>query len=214
MHKYTDWFIFAEPDQEVMSKAARTKQYIIEKAAPVFNKQGYAGTSMSDLVKITGLTKGAIYGNFLNKDELAVSVFSYHFRKISTNLGRATRAQQKAVDKLLAIVDYYRRDYLSESFEGGCPVLNTSVEADDNHPELRKQVKMVVHYWKRSLEAIIRTGQEQQEINPGADASRYATLIIALIEGGIMMSRIGDEGTLFHTALDHIEWLVRNELKL
>ena len=45
-------------------KSAFTKQYIIETVAPVFIKYGYAGTSLSDITKATGLTKGAIYGNF------------------------------------------------------------------------------------------------------------------------------------------------------
>ncbi|MBL7756118.1 MAG: TetR family transcriptional regulator, partial [Chitinophagaceae bacterium] len=47
-------------------KAERTRQHIIEKAAPFFNKKGYADTSLSDITAATGLTKGAIYGNFEN----------------------------------------------------------------------------------------------------------------------------------------------------
>ncbi len=49
------------------TKSDRTKQFILEKVAPVFNKNGYFGTSMSDITEATGLTKGAIYGNFKNK---------------------------------------------------------------------------------------------------------------------------------------------------
>ncbi len=51
-----------------LSKSEKTKAFIIEKAAPVFNTKGYAGTSLSDLTAATGLTKGAIYGHFENKD--------------------------------------------------------------------------------------------------------------------------------------------------
>ena len=57
------------------SKSSRTKQFIIEKTAPVFNAKGYAGTSINDLMIATGLTKGNIYGNFENKDEVALAAF-------------------------------------------------------------------------------------------------------------------------------------------
>lgn len=51
-------------DPTAHRKSERTRQFIIEKVAPIFNRKGYAGTSLSDLTEATGLTKGAIYGNF------------------------------------------------------------------------------------------------------------------------------------------------------
>ena len=65
-----------------MTKASRTRQFIISKTAPVFNTQGYAGTSLIDLTKATGLSKGALYGNFSNKEEIAMSVFQHSMEKV------------------------------------------------------------------------------------------------------------------------------------
>ena len=67
-----------------MSKAERTRQFIIEKTAPIFNEKGYAGTSINDLTEATGLTKGSIYGNFENKDEVALAAFDYNFERVIT----------------------------------------------------------------------------------------------------------------------------------
>jgi len=61
-----------------MSKAEKTKQFIIEKTAPVFNTKGYTSTSLSDITKSTGLTKGSIYGNFENKEEVALEAYRYN----------------------------------------------------------------------------------------------------------------------------------------
>ena len=63
-----------------MSKAEKTRAFIIEKSAPVFNIKGYAGTSLNDLMLATGLTKGSIYGNFKDKDDVALSVYRYSVR--------------------------------------------------------------------------------------------------------------------------------------
>ena len=49
----------------MLTKAEQTTQFIIEKVAPLFNQKGYAATSMSDITRVTGLTKGAIYGDYL-----------------------------------------------------------------------------------------------------------------------------------------------------
>src|ERR1700722_8888899 len=80
------YFCVVKEDKNI-SKAERTRQFIIEKTAPIFNKKGYAGTSLSDITAATGLTKGSIYGNFADKDEVALAAFDYNIGK----LGALTR---------------------------------------------------------------------------------------------------------------------------
>jgi TetR/AcrR family transcriptional repressor of nem operon len=60
-----------------MTKAERTRQFIIEKAAPIFNQKGVAGTSMSDIMEATKLAKGGLYGNFESKEEICVEAYKY-----------------------------------------------------------------------------------------------------------------------------------------
>jgi AcrR family transcriptional regulator len=65
-----------------MSKAQETKMRIIEQAAALFNQQGYAGSSMSDLMRVTGLQKGGIYNHFRSKDELALEAFDFAVNRV------------------------------------------------------------------------------------------------------------------------------------
>ena len=65
-----------------MGKAEETRRFIIEKVAPIFNMHGYEGTSLSQLIEAIGLTKGALYGNFKNKDEIALAALEYNISKI------------------------------------------------------------------------------------------------------------------------------------
>ena len=64
-----------------MNKAEKTKSFIIEKTATLFNTKGFAGTSLNDITEATGLTKGSVYGNFKNKDEVALAVFEFNTKK-------------------------------------------------------------------------------------------------------------------------------------
>ena len=70
----------------MLTKSEHTIHFILETVAPIFNKHGYAATSMSDLTSATGLTKGAIYGNFENKEQLAIAVFQFSVRRILKDL--------------------------------------------------------------------------------------------------------------------------------
>lgn len=60
-----------------MSKAEETKEKIIKQAAQLFNQYGYAGSSMSDIMRATRLQKGGIYNHFQSKQELALAAFDF-----------------------------------------------------------------------------------------------------------------------------------------
>ena len=81
----------------ITTKAERTSQFILETVSPIFNKNGYSGTSMSDLTKATKLTKGALYGNFKTKEALALEAFNFNVKFI--------------IDKLRSIFKRYRISY-------------------------------------------------------------------------------------------------------
>ena len=134
-----------------MTKSEKTKQYIIEKTAPLFNTRGYAGTSMNDMVAATGLTKGSIYGNFKNKDEVACAAFDSNFSRIQNLIGSELEKHRTYKGKLLAYTKVYE-NFLKDPFPiGGCPILNTATESDDTHPELKKKAGTALTSWKNSI---------------------------------------------------------------
>lgn len=195
------------------TKSERTRQYIIEKAAPLFNKKGYADTSMMDIAAVTGFTKGAIYGNFENKDELAICVFEHNLAFIQGGLRTATRQHTNAIDKLFAMTNYYRSAFEQVAAKGGCAILNAAIEADDNMPALKLKVKASILAWKREICKTIELGKTQKCISMSVLPEKYAVLFIALIEGGIMLAKIMDEPSPILQTLDKIDDLIKNELK-
>ena len=74
----------------MITKSEKTKAHILEKVRPIFNKNGYFGTSLSDITKATGLTKGAIYGNFKNKEDLALASFNYNINFVLSKIRTVT----------------------------------------------------------------------------------------------------------------------------
>lgn len=175
---------------ETPNKSERTRQFIIEKTAPIFNTKGYAGTSISDITAATKLTKGSIYGNFKNKDEVAISVFKFNLHKLQLKIAKEQSSKKTAKEKLLCFPELYLH-FLSEKFPvGGCPIMNTAIEADDTHPQLKEIAKKAILAWNDNLIYLINKGKEQNEFKTTTIAEEKALLIIALIEGTVMLIKL------------------------
>lgn len=177
-----------------MTRAEGTRLHIIESAIHLFNTKGYQATSLSDITKATGMTKGAIYGNFVNKDELAVASFEHASSIVISRLRERIRKAPDAPSKLKAIL-LYHQDYLDKPpFAGGCPIINTSVEADDDHPLLRKKTEAVIRMIKDSLIKIINRGIAEGQISHTVNAELFATTFYATITGAIIIARTEENG--------------------
>jgi len=173
-----------------MNKAEKTRNFIVEKTAPIFNMKGYAGTSLNDITAATGLTKGSIYGNFANKDEVALAAFDYNLKNVASKIEAEMSRQNTAKDKLLVYIDIYQKFMNGSVSEGGCPILNTAIDADDTHPALREKVMKAVLNWKSRIVQIVEAGILVNEIDPGHNPEQIALTVIAMVEGGIMISRL------------------------
>lgn len=196
-----------------MRNPEHTKQLIIEKALPIFNTKGYNAASLSDITSATGITKGAIYGNFKNKDEVASAAFDRGVEIVLSQITERVRKEKDAPSKLRSIVDYYG-DYVNNPpIPGGCPVLNSSIEADDNLPFLRSKVIRTISHIKDSLVKIINRGIREKQIKEHVDADEFAVTFYATIEGAISLSRIEGDGRSYrfvknfmHNQIDSISF--------
>lgn len=199
--------------QTMLSKAERTRQFIIEQAAPIFNRKGFAGTSMSDILQATGLAKGGLYGNFDSKEEIAREAFKYSFGKSYNAIVKAVTKKHSPLDKLIAVCDYHK-DYTKKSpVEGGCPILNFSTEVDDTMPRLKKDVKLAVERMLDDLYRIIEKGKRLGEIRKDINSERYAAVIYGLIEGGIFMAQALDDNRKLNQSLEYLKGMIVADLK-
>ncbi|CAA7196921.1 TetR/AcrR family transcriptional regulator [Chryseobacterium potabilaquae] len=198
-----------------MSKAEKTKQFIIEKTASLFNTKGYTSTSLSDIAEATGLTKGSIYGNFENKEEVALEVYKYNAGLLKKSMSRSFGNEfSTTMDKLHAFVSFYRKNWHSVFLNGGCPLMNAATEADDTLPDLKYQVKKSFEEWIFKITNAIIEGQQNKEIRKDIDAEEYASLFIMLIEGGILLSKTTGDEKFLYQALDKTLHIIDHELQI
>lgn len=195
-----------------MSKAEKTRQFIIETTAPLFNKKGYENTSLSDVQEATKLTKGAIYGNFSDKNELAVAAFEYNCLVSFTRVKSLMDAQSAARDALKAYGNFYADNWVRLSERGGCSMQNAAVEADDHLDFLKAGVRKSMKRVMKNLQQVIEKGQANKEFKKNISAPEYAALIFSVIEGNILLSKTMNDVKYLRLAADRISFIVDNEL--
>lgn len=171
-----------------MVRNEKTRQFIIEKTAPIFNKKGYVGTYLSDLTEATGLTKGSIYGNFKDKNEVALEAFRYNYRFQTDTLLDNIEKKENAIDKLVVFMDFYKASYKAIFKNGGCAILNTAVDADNGNETLRTEVIRKIQDWHHLLVSILNEGIQKKEIK-SIPADEYAYNMIATVEGTILIAK-------------------------
>lgn len=177
-----------------LRKGEVTRRLILERAAPVFNKRGYAGTSMSEIVEATGLEKGGIYNHFGSKDELALESFGY---SISLMVDSFVTAQEGKVglDRLLGIIEAFGEWADDPLIAGGCPIMNTAIESDDTHPALAGRARDAMESWHRLIGSIVKDAKARDEIDPDVDPYQLASLVTSTLEGSLMLSKLFHDPT-------------------
>lgn len=173
----------------IMTKAERTRQFIIEKAAPIINRKGMAGTSISDIMEATKLAKGGVYGNFENKDEICAEAFDYLLGIVGSAIQAKLAGKTSAKEKFFALLDYYKNGLLKEDHYG-CPLLNFGTEADDTNPLIKEKVSKAITDSQARIAKLLRTGIEAGEFKPDLDATQFAAKAFSMIEGAILVCRV------------------------
>ena len=194
------------------TKAELTAEHIIRTVAPIFNKHGYSGTSMSDLTKATGLTKGAIYGNFTNKEELAFIAFKYNVDRVVNQISQELSAIESPLNQLYGLTNFYRR-YRSYTIEvGGCPIINIGVDANHDSPILLAKVQEVISKLQYLITKMIKKGIEAGEIKKDVDAEKYGRLIYTVIEGAVFMTVTMNNDSYMNEMMNHIDGVIKSDL--
>ena len=194
-------------------KGQQTKDHFIKTSAHLFNTKGYAGTSISDILSDAGYSKGALYRVFKDKDELAVEAFKYNLGIMKSLLRNEVRGSNNDIDRIFAVPRFYASINETKSFlEGGCPVLNTSIEADDTHPRLKKLARKAFDEMASLIESAIAMAQNNKTVKGSVNAKELSRFMVATIEGSIAMMQSMENDEVIKTNMKYLENTVKSIL--
>lgn len=188
----------------MLTKAEKTRQFILEKAAPLFNEKGISGVNIDDVLASTKLTKGCLYGHFESKEDLSLHVVDLLLTKTKEQLLIAVSKGKTAKAKILAYLDYYK-DPLNMMIRGGCPLMNMAVEADDNYPAIKEKIAEVFRTGQEQFAAVIKYGVDNGEFSDKIDPSLIAFKFVAAVEGAVVMCRVMNTAKPMHALIKSLK---------
>jgi AcrR family transcriptional regulator len=193
-----------------MSKGEQTRERILALSAHLFNRQGYFGASLADIMRETGLEKGGIYNHFSSKEQLALESFDYAYGLVQQRVRQALAGKFNAIERLMAIITVFQGIVDDPPVAGGCPILNTAIEADDANEALRDRARAAMDSWRTTIHRIVNKGIERQEIRPTVNADEIASILIVTLEGAIMLSNLYKDPIHMHRAVNHMVLYIEN----
>ncbi len=212
-HAVYSFFIFVENSYTMTTKAERTTAFIIETVAPVFNKHGYVGTSMSDLTEATGLTKGALYGNFENKEALALAAFEHSINKLFIAIDERLNIEGNSLEKLFSLTKFYSNYGIFTQEMGGCPVLKVGIDTQHSNKQLASAAGESIKTIEGKIAVVLENGVNNGELRLPVTPLQFAKQFYTMLQGAVAMSTItGDRKYLMNTVA-YLEVLVKKELK-
>lgn len=194
------------------TKAERTTQYIIETVAPIFNKHGYVGTSMSHLTEATGLTKGAIYGNFENKEALALDAFQFNRKLLLNKVDELLNVDGNSLDKIYSLINFYRQYDVFTMQMGGCPILNIGVDAQHNNSILVAANKETIKEIEGKIALVIENGVNADEMKIPVPPLQFAKQLYTILQGAVAMATMTRDRKYLVNTMAYLELLVKKEI--
>jgi len=171
-----------------MGKTLKTRDRLIESARYLFWERGFAGTSMADLLSHAGVNSGSFYHFFESKEALLRAVLETYVVALRPMVVDPAYAQtEEPVGRIFAILAGYRERILTTQCRYGCPIGRLALEID---PENRPAHKLIAENFQGWTEAVRECVEQIKDRLPkGTDPAALATYVLAVMEGGVMLSR-------------------------
>jgi AcrR family transcriptional regulator len=183
-------------------KGDLTRRHILDTAAAAFAKHGYAGTSLNDLIRDAGITKGGFYFHFPSKAALAVAVIEDRDAVWIREVSAAAQRHSRGIDQLTSMVDslcdLYERDPSFGSVGRLCRELGVETrDAPDVGPR-------VFATWFQLISALILRAQDEGDVRPDLDPLAVAETCVAAFLGAKDLSDLLSDGTDLRRRMDAI----------
>jgi TetR/AcrR family transcriptional repressor of nem operon len=171
-----------------MPKQSQTRQRLIDSALYLFWERGFAGASMSDLLGRADVNSGSFYHFFDSKEDLLKAVLELYLEALGPQIIEPAYAlTPDPIKRIFAILAGYRERIVKTNCQYGCPLGRLALEID---PENRPAHALIARNFEGWIGAIRNCLEEAKgRIAKGTDLDALATYVLAVMEGGVMLSR-------------------------
>ncbi len=160
---------------------ARTRQLVLEAAERLFLAQGFGATSLEDVAREAGFSKGAVYSNFAGKTDLFFSIVETQFAVLAEQLRQAVAAEDDALSRLAAVGTWYQEFLRVESgWTRSLPEVAALAGQDD---DAQQRFGALLGSIEAAIAELLAEQQESLGIRFGLEPDAVAALVVSLVIG-------------------------------
>lgn len=214
IQKHSDKNVFAYTcNMNQKLKSEETQKLLMERAFMLFYRNGYAATSIPDIVKEAGLSKGAFYHHFKSKKEIGEKVVAYVLRKRTYDGMIAPLKNQGSKGAIPTLVELFSdriNNFTTEETRLGCPLNNLINELGCTEESFRTGLRSIIEEWKNVLIDFLEKGKEKKEIRADIDTSTTAIYLISAFEGARGIGKLYDDSRILQEYLIGVTAYIKN----
>ncbi len=186
-----------------LEKGKITRDRIVGAAAELFRKNGFHNTSLSQILKVAGLTKGGFYFHFRSKEELGDAVIDYMRDFWVQKVLNEVAKEKSALGKIERMLDIMIKTHEGNVFHGCALLAVLTAEMMEVEQHFSERLRRIYVEWRNSIVEILEQGKREGLFQDWVNPESLALLIIGTIQGTTMMAHLDPE---------HLElsWLFSN----
>jgi TetR/AcrR family transcriptional regulator, transcriptional repressor for nem operon len=170
------------------AKGSLTRQKIIEESIQLFSVKGYFNTSIDDITKAAGLTKGGLYGHFHNKEEIWYAGYDECVKIWRRIVFKGVRGFSDPLERLDRAIENSLKNYLgADVFDGGCFLLNSLVELSGQQPAMSGHVLKGFRSFAELLHQWLVEAEQQGLLKEGLNLREIAHFLVIAMNGASSM---------------------------
>jgi len=185
--------------------ASATKEKIIQAAFEEIHSHGFQATSMNEIIKRAGTTKGALYHHFKSKTELGYAVIDQVIRPLMKERWLDPLSKREnPIDALIDCMAELIKNTPKQAVIKGCPLANLAHEMSGIDEGFRLKLSEVLEAWQDGLSQVFSEGIKKGHVRPDVDTSNVACFLVASIEGTIGMAKNSKDEKTFHRCAEQL----------
>ena len=174
---------------------ARPRQFdettILAAVRDEFAKKGYEATSLDDLMRVTGLGKGSLYGAFGSKRELFLSALQLYCENTLQGMHDALSRERPALQKLQGLFHVSDPAQGSTKCYRGCFLANSTTELAAHDHDVRAMARRTYGTIERMLIDIVTQAQDSGDLPKSLDSSAFSRLLLTIMQGMEFLRKSG-----------------------
>jgi len=171
------------------NKGEITRDHIIKTTRQILVAQGFHHTSITDIINATGVKKGNLYYYFAGKEDLSYSVLQDAKEEFFSFLEQSFQGHDP-LDKIIHSCEAIFQEQQKQHFVGGCLFGNVALEMSDCNERFAAVIHEVFTIWTGKFASFLEEAGENTSPMSRVPPAQLAKTLVAVIEGGIMMSRV------------------------